>query len=120
MVSKKGDVYMAKENPSKPKELVIELVAGKNPKLGRIYSNYVSVSQTPWDFTLRFCDTPPRADVEVSERAGEEGSVIAEAPAIVDVIIPAAIMPALINAMRSQLNKYKAVMDTEPKNEKTN
>lgn len=84
-----------------PKEIRVQLVPNINSKLGRVYSNFVQVSHSPWDFTLRFCDAPPGGDVPKLKK----GDMV-EIPTIVEVVIPVILMSGLIKALNVQNEKY--------------
>ena len=68
----------------------------------RLYSNYVQVAQSPFDFTLRFCDAPPIYDVK--EVAGNGG--VFPIPIVTEIVIPFDLMPSLIKALESQYKKH--------------
>jgi len=101
----------------KPQEVELKFVPTKDPKLGRIYSAYISVSHSPWDFTMRFCEVPARGDMNIKPGDVKKGVAEVPAPSLVDVTIPAPVMPSLIAAMQAQLDKYR--VEFEPKNEDT-
>ncbi len=88
----------------KQKAKPIEMVPSLQSDSGRVYSNFISVSHSPWDFTLRFCDAPPGGDVE---RLAEKGKLVA--PTKAEVIIPVNVMPELINVLKDQLEKYEKI-----------
>ena len=68
----------------------------------RIYSNYVAVQSTPFDFTLRFCDAVPIFD---QPKGGAE-IVENHVPIIAEIVLPVAIFPSLIDAMKQQYDNY--------------
>lgn len=51
-----------KTAPKKP--IQVKIIPSLEPKLGRVYSNYVQVSHSKYEFTIRFGDAPPGGDVE--------------------------------------------------------
>lgn len=70
-------------------------------KLGRVYSNFAEISQSPFDFTIRFCDAPPGTDIHKLKKGNE-----VEVPTVVEVVLPVGIIPGLINALTDQNKKY--------------
>jgi len=86
-----------------PKQKIIEVKAipSLEPKLGRVYSNYVAVSNTKFDFTIRFGDLPPGGDVE-RLRQGKELII----PTIIDIIVVPDLIPGIIQALDAHYKKY--------------
>lgn len=100
-ITKKKPAAKKKKPAAKKKELPLELVPSLQSKTGRLYSNWVQVSHNPWDFTLRFCDAPPGADVD---RLREGKTLIL--PTVAEIIIPVNLMPGLIEALQVNHEKY--------------
>jgi len=97
------------------KEANIELVPNLNAKLGRVYSNFIQVSHSPWDFTLRFCDAPPGGDIPKLMKGGK-----VEIPTVVEVVIPAILISDLIRVLDEQNEKYmKAFKEAKKTDEKS-
>ena len=72
--------------------------------INREYANYVEVSQTPYDISLRFCDaTPYRRNKEQINNNSVEHQI----PVVAEITIPFEIVPAFINALKSQWNIHK-------------
>jgi hypothetical protein len=80
-VSKKPSSVSKKETETKEKRIQIELIPSLEPRLGRAYANYVQISHSPFDFTIRFCEAPSTADIARNEEF-EKGVKI---PNIVEV-----------------------------------
>ena len=70
----------------------------------RIYSNFVMVTQSPHDFSLRFCDAPPIYDIDKVVNNG-----IHPAPIVAEIIIPFNVMPNLIKVLQTQYEKHLKV-----------
>jgi|GEM_PF-2896222 len=99
---------MASEGKNKKKkktQVQMKLIPSLPAKLGRIYSNYIEVSHSPWDFTIRFCDAPPGSDVPRLRKGNK-----LEIPTIIEVIIPANLISGLINALTDQNEKYSKLL----------
>ena len=45
------------------REKGVNLRPDRESQTGRVYSNFVHISGSPWDFTLRFCDAPSGHDI---------------------------------------------------------
>jgi len=82
----------------------IEVKPKPSPDLlpSRIYSNYVEVSQSPYDFSLKFCDATPIYNME--EVKINKG--LHRIPIIAEIAIPSTIVKPLIDALQIQYNKY--------------
>ena len=84
-------------------EMVVELKLKADDTLPakRLYANYVEVAHSPYDFTLRFCDVGPIANVaELAAKGGEH-----RVPVVSEIAIPFQIVPGLIQALQNQLNQ---------------
>lgn len=92
-------------------KLAVELKSDKQPKMGRVYSNFVEMSHSPWDFTMRFCLAPTSADLP--KKDAKKNVVELVAPTIVDVIVPPVLVPAIISALQTNYNEYAAAYLTE-------
>ena len=88
--------------------LKIKLLPSSQPKLGRIYSNYIQVAHSLWDFTLRFCDAPPGSDLPTLAKDGK-----AEIPNLIDILIPVNLMPGLIKALQDNYDMYLKNVERE-------
>lgn len=73
----------------------------------RIYSNFVEVIHSPYDFTLRFCDATPIYNIEEVE----QNDGVHKIPIATEVTIPFDVVKPLINALQDQYKKYKKITD---------
>ena len=70
----------------------------------RIYSNFASVSSTGLYFTISFADVPPATKKQVDKvKKGEEIQI----PLQCQIVIPNDLVPALINALKEQYERYE-------------
>ena len=90
-----------KKTAPKEKPLTIKIIPSLEPKLGRVYSNYVQVSHSQYDFTIRFGDAPPPGDV-VRLRRGDTITI----PNIVEIVVVPDLIPAIIKALDTNYNKF--------------
>ena len=99
---------MAAKKPKKStkagKSVKINLVPSDELLPSRLYANYVQVGQSPYDFSLRFCDVTPISDLKKVIK--NEG--IHEIPVVAEIAIPFDVMPPLIKALQEQYKKYQA------------
>jgi len=85
----------------KGKVVTINLIPSHEPKLGRVYSNYVQVAHTQYEFTIRFGDfSPPR-----SEDLGKSGDNIV-VPNIVEIIITPDLIPKVMEALETNYTRF--------------
>jgi len=87
-----------------PETVEIKIIPDSELPLDRVYSNYVEVNHTPFDFTMRFCDTTPIRNMEEVKKNGGKHHI----PVVAEIALPVIIIPSLINALRDQLKKYQA------------
>lgn len=98
------DTKIKKATLEKDVDLInFKLLPGLEPRLGRIYSNYISISHSPFDFVLRFCEAPPEGDI-VRLKKGKNLQI--EIPNLVDVVISPNMMPNLIAALKENYELY--------------
>lgn len=98
-----------KTGAKKVEKITVNIVPSLEPRLGRVYSNYVQVSHSPWDFTIRFGDAPPGGDVQ---RIRIENEIII--PNIVEVIVVPQLIPAIMKAMETSYNSYLKEFGEKP------
>lgn len=85
-------------------EIALNLEPSKSSELGRVYSNFVQISHSPWDFTLRFCDAPPAIDLPKVSK--DSKAVTLEIPTKVELIIPVNVIQDLISALKDNYKNY--------------
>lgn len=93
-----------KDKTKKIEEITLELSPAGEPRMGRVYVNYVQISHNPYEFTVRFCLVPPGADMK---KLVKEGTNTIEIPIIIDVMVPSVLMPGFIKALQSNLEKFE-------------
>jgi hypothetical protein len=106
---------MANNGKKKGKTKALQLIPNLPAKLGRVYSNFVEISHSPWDFTLRFCDAPPGSDVPRLKL--KDGNKV-EIPTTIEVIIPVNLMSGLIEALQAQNKTYLETFQKKERHEK--
>lgn len=106
---------MANNGKKKGKTKALQLIPNLPAKLGRVYSNFVEISHSPWDFTLRFCDAPPGSDIP---RLKLKNGNKVEIPTTIEVVIPVILMPGLIEVLQTQNKKYLETFQQKKLHEK--
>jgi len=90
---------------SNKNKIEIKILPTTDIPASRLHSNHVEVTQSPYDFTLRFCDVTPLYDIkEIEKNKG-----IHKIPIIAEVAIPFRLMKPLIDALQIQYDEYKEI-----------
>jgi hypothetical protein len=92
-----------KEVVRKERAITVEFIPSLDPKLGKVYANYAQISHSPWDFTVRFCEAPPSADLPRLIKPGEKNI---EIPNVVEVVMAPDLIPLVISALTTNYEKY--------------
>lgn len=93
----------ATKKPTKPvKDIKVTLIPNNEMQPSRIYSNYVHITQTPYDFSLKFCDATP-----ISVDSNTKNQITHNIPIVAEIAIPLNLMPKLIKALQTQYEDYK-------------
>jgi hypothetical protein len=74
--------------------------------LGRAYANFVQVSHSPFDFTIRFCEAPSSADIGRISGIKEQEDAHIEISNVVELIVAPNLLPQLIEALQKNYEKY--------------
>lgn len=86
--------------------ITVEIIPSMEPKLGRVYSNYVQISHSALDFTIRFGDMPPGVDVKNLKRANK-----VTIPNVVEVVVVPELIPMVIKALETNYQRYLEVKE---------
>jgi hypothetical protein len=70
----------------------------------RIYSNFCSIQNSPFDFTLTFCEMLPIGEREVQQA---QTSHIVKAPVRARLVLPVQMVPGLIAALQENFRLYQ-------------
>ena len=95
-VADKTDRADPKKEPSQ-----VKVIPSLEPKLGRAYANYVQISHSQYDFTIRFGDGPPGGDV-ARLRRGDTLTI----PNIVEIVVVPDLIPGIIKALDTNYKKF--------------
>jgi len=91
------------KTPPEEKSLTLNIVPSREPNLGRVYSNYVQVKHTQYEFTILFGDlTPPSGEDLVKLKNGDKITI----PNIVEIVVVPDLIPAIVGALNEDYNKF--------------
>ena len=69
----------------------------------RVYANFCSISHTPFDFTLTFCEVLPLSEKDIQEAEAEQ---TVRAPVRTKVVVPLQVVPTLVAALQEHMRVY--------------
>ena len=82
-------------------------------RIETVYANFGTVSYTPFDFTLTFCEMQPVSEKEIADAADGETKTI-RAPVKVKIVLPAQAIPALGAVLSENLRNYQTNFSNAP------
>lgn len=88
------------------KGLEVTLTPNSETPRSRTYSNVIQVAQTPYDFSLMFCDATP---IPIGDNT--DGKIIHNIPIVAEIAIPFQLVPGFIKALQAQYSLYKDNID---------
>lgn len=88
------------------KSVNFTVVPDESTPVERSYANFCAVSHTPFDFTLSFCQMQPLSERDVAE-AKEGTTYVVKAPVKVKVVVPVALIPALVAALQENMKVFR-------------
>jgi hypothetical protein len=65
--------------------------------LPRVYSNFCAIQNSPFDFTLTFCDMLPLGPQQMREA---QATHMVKAPVVARLVVPAQMVPGLVAALQ--------------------
>lgn len=80
------------------------IVPDEDSAVARVYSNFCAVQNTPFDFTLTFCEMLPL--VEKDLRSAQEHKTV-RAPVRARVVLPVQMVPGLVAALQENFRLYQ-------------
>jgi hypothetical protein len=78
---------------------------------GRVYSNFCAIQNSPFDFTLTFCEVLPLSEQDL-QQARQNGNV--KAPVRVRVAVPVQMIPGLIAALQENFRLFQQSVTPPP------
>ncbi|MFZ2634412.1 MAG: DUF3467 domain-containing protein [Desulfosalsimonadaceae bacterium] len=85
------------------KEVEVKLKPSYGIEPTRIYANFAEISQSPYDFTIKFCDATPIRDFKKLK----EADGVHDIPVVAEIAVPHAFVPGLIRALKTQYENYQ-------------
>jgi len=70
----------------------------------RIYSNFCAIQNSPFDFTLTFCEMLPMGAREIEQA---QTSHIVKAPVKARLVVPVQMVPGLVSALQENYRMYQ-------------
>ena len=80
------------------------IVPDEGETVTRVYSNLCAIQNSPFDFTLTFCEMQPISDREIKEA---EVTHVVKAPVKARMVVPAQMIPGLIAALQENFRLYQ-------------
>jgi hypothetical protein len=80
------------------------VVPDDDSRVPRIYSNFCSIQNSPFDFTLSFCEMLPLSERELQQ--AQESHVV-KAPVRARLVVPVQMIPGLVAALQENFRLYQ-------------
>jgi len=80
------------------------VVPDDDASVPRIYSNFCSIQNSPFDFTLSFCEMMPLSERELHQ--AQESHVV-KAPVRARLVVPVQMVPGLVAALQENFRLYQ-------------
>ncbi len=88
-----------------PKKSVnFNVIPDDDANVPRVYSNFCSIQNSPFDFTLTFCEMLPLSERELTQ--AQETHVV-KAPVRARMVVPVQMLPGLIAALQENFRLYQ-------------
>jgi hypothetical protein len=88
----------------KPQQLNFTVVPDDESSVPRIYSNFCAIQNSPFDFTLSFCEMLPLGERQVKEA---QATHVVRAPVRARLVVPIQMVPGLIAALQDNFRLYQ-------------
>jgi len=85
------------------KQVNFTIVPDEQPGEPRTYANFCSISHTPFDFTLTFCEVMPLSERDLKAAEAEH---VVRAPVRARVVVPVQFVPNLIAALQEHMRVF--------------
>ena len=86
------------------KSVNFTIVPNEDPGIPRVYSNFCSIQNSPFDFTLTFCEMHPIGEREIQEA---QSTHLVRAPVKARMVVPVQMIPGLIAALQENFWLYQ-------------
>ena len=88
----------------KSKSVNFTVVPDDTDAVPRIYSNFCSIQNSPFDFTLSFCEMLPIGEREIKQARDTQ---FVKAPVRAKMVLPVQMIPGLITALQENFRLYQ-------------
>jgi hypothetical protein len=85
-------------------QLNFTVVPEEESSVLRVYSNFCAIQNSPFDFTLTFCEMLPLGEKQVKEA---QSTHLVKAPVRARVVVPVQMVPGLIAALQDNFRLYQ-------------
>ena len=85
-------------------QLNFTVVPDEDSSVPRVYSNFCAIQNSPFDFTLTFCEMLPLGEKQVKEA---QSTHQVRAPVRARVVVPVQMVPGLIAALQDNFRQYQ-------------
>ncbi len=86
------------------KSVNFTIVPNEDPGVPRVYSNFCSIQNSPFDFTLTVCEMHPIGEREIQEA---QSTHLVRAPVKARMVVPVQMIPGLIAALQENFRLYQ-------------
>jgi len=85
-------------------QLNFTVIPDDDTSVPRIYSNFCAIQNSPFDFTLTFCEMLPLGEKQVREAQATRS---VKAPVRARLVVPVQMVPGLIAALQDNFRLYQ-------------
>ncbi|HEV8254364.1 MAG TPA: DUF3467 domain-containing protein [Vicinamibacteria bacterium] len=86
------------------KSVNFTIVPDDEGQVPRIYSNFCAIQNSPFDFTLTFCEMQPIGERELAQA---QSTHVVKAPVKARMVVPVQMIPGLIAALQENFRLYQ-------------
>jgi hypothetical protein len=86
------------------KKVNFTIVPDDDTQVPRVYSNFCAIQNSPFDFTLTFCELLPLSEKELRQA---ESTHTVKAPVRARLVVPVQMLPGLIGALQENYRMYQ-------------
>jgi hypothetical protein len=86
------------------RSLNFTIVPADDDTTPRVYSNFCAIQNSPFDFTLTFCEMRPLGEKEIREA---EATQVVLAPVRAKMVVPVGMVPGLIASLQENYQLFQ-------------
>jgi Protein of unknown function (DUF3467) len=88
------------------------IVPDESVEVPRVYSNFCAIQNSPFDFTLTFCEMLPPTEKQLREA---QSTHVVSAPVRARLAVPVQMVPGLIAALQDNFRLYQQSFNSPPR-----